>query len=64
MAVAIERPLQGRGHLSRPSSFIIVGDVQHMSTRLAVDGVWFVALQPALGTRVEHLAAWAEYSLR
>ncbi len=43
---------------------IIVRDVQHMAARLAVDGVRIMTLQPALGTREEHLAAWAEYSLR
>jgi hypothetical protein len=43
---------------------IIVRDVQHIAARLAVDGVRIVTLQPALGAREEHLAAWAEYSLR
>ncbi len=43
---------------------IIIRDVQDMAARLAVDGVKLVTLQPALGAREEHLAAWAEDSLR
>src|SRR3712207_8037597 len=39
---------------------IIVRDIQHMTARLAVDGVRLVTLQPALGARVEHLAARSE----
>src|ERR687897_2914718 len=46
------------------SSVIIVGDVQHVAARLAMDSVKLVTLQPALRTGVEHLAARAEYSLR
>jgi hypothetical protein len=29
-----------------------------------VDGIRIVTLQAALGAWIEHLAAWAEYSLR
>src|SRR5215207_7954675 len=46
------------------SSLIVVRDIQHVAASLAVDGVRFMALQPALRARIEHVAARAEHGMR